>query len=362
MADEDERVRIGIVGCAEIARKLCRAISLSPSATLWAIGSRSIDKARSFAHQNGLSSSVRLYGSYMEVVEDPDVDAVYLPLPTSLHVQWAVLAARHKKHVLLEKPAALDLPQLDQILEACSSNRVQFMDGAMWLHHPRTSRMRELMTDPQLFGHLNSVRTLNSTFCATPEFLDGNIRVKPDLDGLGALGDLGWYSVGSILWAAGYRLPTSVVALPQVTCNSAGVILACSASLIWDWRRTVATFHCSFLANLSMDLAIIGSNGSIHVMDLTIPIEEQSASFDFTPATKFVELHIGWSTKPERIQVSSELPQEALMVEEFASLVRGIKRSGCQPDSKWPEISRKTQLVLDAVKKSIDLGYAPVHL
>lgn len=197
----------------------------------------------------------------------------------------------------------------------------------------------------------------------------------PDLDSLGALGDLGWYSIGSILWAAGYELPTSVIALPEVTCNSAGVILACSASLFWDRKpaeensqpanaahRTVATFHCSFLAHLSMDLAIIGANGSVHVKDLTIPIEEHSASYEFTPAAKFVDLHIGWNTKPERIGISLELPQEALMVQEFASLVQDIKRTGHQPDSKWPGISRKTQLVLDAVKKSIDLGYSPVNL
>lgn len=157
--DEDERVRIGIIGCAEIARKLCRAISLSPNAILWAIGSRSLDKAKSFASKNGLSTtSVRLYGSYEEVVEDPSVDAVYLPLPTSLHVEWAFLAAQCKKHILLEKPVALDLPQLDQILEVCSSNGVQFMDGTMWLHHPRTLSMRKLLSDPQHFGRLNYVR------------------------------------------------------------------------------------------------------------------------------------------------------------------------------------------------------------
>ncbi|KAK4757550.1 hypothetical protein SAY87_018851 [Trapa incisa] len=377
MDDRDnERVRIGIVGCAEIARKLCRVIALTPNAVLQAVGSRSLDKAKFFAAENGLSSTgVRLYGSYKEIVEDPSVDAVYLPLPTSLHVQWAVAAARHKKHVLLEKPVALDTTQLDQILEACSSNGVQFMDGTMWLHHPRTLSMRKLISNPQLFGYLDYVYS-SSTFCAPPEFLESNIRVKPDLDSLGALGDLGWYSIGSILWAVGYELPVSVMALPQVTCNSAGVILACSASLFWDrspgcqeptepasaTRRTVATFHCSFMAHMSMDLTIIGSNGSIHVKDLAIPFEENSASYEFTPLAKFVDLHIGWSAKPERTGILSEIPQEALMVQEFASLVRDIKRKGLPPESKWPEISRKTQLVLDAVKKSIDLGYSPVYL
>lgn len=73
------------------------------------------------------------------------MDAVYIPLPTSLHVRWAVAAANKKKHVLVEKPAALDVAELDLILEACEANGVQFMDGCMWLHHPRTSNMEHLL-------------------------------------------------------------------------------------------------------------------------------------------------------------------------------------------------------------------------
>ncbi|KAK2634021.1 hypothetical protein Ddye_028813 [Dipteronia dyeriana] len=81
-------------------------------------GSRSIDKAKNFATVNILSDAVKLYGSYDQVLDDPCVDVVYLTLPTSLHVYWAVLAARKKKHLLLEKPTALDVTELDWILEA----------------------------------------------------------------------------------------------------------------------------------------------------------------------------------------------------------------------------------------------------
>lgn len=145
-------VRFGILGCANIARKVARAIALAPNATLYAIASRSIQKAEKFAAENSLPASVRVYGSYDEVVEDSGVDAVYLPLPTSLHVRWAVTAASKKKHVLVEKPAALDVAELDRILEACESNGVQFMDGAMWLHHPRTAHMEHLLSDSNSNG------------------------------------------------------------------------------------------------------------------------------------------------------------------------------------------------------------------
>lgn len=206
-----------------------------------------------------------------------------------------------------------------------------------------------------------------STFAANPEFFDNNIRVKPDLDALGALGDLGWYSIGAILWAKRYELPSSLTALPDVVRNSAGVILSCSATLYWEKSQqekppplmTIATFHCSFLAGVSMDLEIIGSNGSVRVKDLAIPMDEDAASIEFTPRAKFAELHIGWDTKPEKVTVTTELPQEALMIREFTDSVR---RTEDTVESRWPEISRKTQLVLDSIKRSIENGCTLVYI
>lgn len=87
------------MGCADIARKVSRAITLAPNATLYAVGSRSIDKAMTFAKANNFPPNAKIYGSY---------DAVYVSLPTSLHIKWAVLATQKKKHILLEKPVALN--------------------------------------------------------------------------------------------------------------------------------------------------------------------------------------------------------------------------------------------------------------
>lgn len=158
----DRMVRFGIIGAAGVARKICRAIGLAPNATLSAIGSRSKEKALKFASDNGLSREVKIYGCYEAVLDDPAIDVVYIPLPTSLHLHWAVLAARNKKHVLLEKPVALNVADLDKILEACESNGVQFMDGTMWMHHPRTAKMKEFLSDPHNFGQLKSVCLSNS--------------------------------------------------------------------------------------------------------------------------------------------------------------------------------------------------------
>ncbi|KAL0324919.1 UNVERIFIED_CONTAM: putative oxidoreductase [Sesamum radiatum] len=353
-------IKFGILGCAEIARKVSRAITLSPNSTLYAVGSRSVEKAAKFARENGFPESAKVYGSYDAVLDDPDVDAVYIPLPTSLHIKWAVLAAQKKKHVLLEKPVALNVGELDAILEACASSGLQIMDATMWMHHPRTAKMREFLSDNSVFGQLKSVLSC-FTFAANKDFLESDIRVKPDLDALGALGDVGWYCIRSILWAADYELPKSVLALRGTVFNSSGVILACTASLQWEDGKT-ATFHCSFLSNLTMDVTVVGTNGTLHLHDFVIPFEERNASFSTSVESGFTELVTGWEPKPSQHTVTTELPQEALMVSEFSRLVGSIKFENAKPEKKWPTLSRKTQLVLDAVKASIERGYEIVEV
>jgi len=150
-------VRFGILGCANISIKLCKAISKAPNAKLHAIASRWVEKAESFAAEQKLPKTVKVYGNYENVLEDDEVDAVYIPLPTGLHVTWAVKAAERGKHVLLEKPAAMSVAELDRILEACEGHGVQFMDGTMWMHHPRTAKMKEALSDAQRFGQLKWV-------------------------------------------------------------------------------------------------------------------------------------------------------------------------------------------------------------
>ncbi|KAE8100339.1 hypothetical protein FH972_018246 [Carpinus fangiana] len=353
-------IRFGIIGCAEIARKVSRAIALASNATVTAIGSRSLDKATRFASANNFPPDAKIYGSYEAVLDDPDVDAVYLPLPTSLHIHWAVLAAQKKKHVLLGKPVALSAVEFDTIIEACESNGVQFMDGTMWMHHPRTAKMREFLSDKQHFGQLKSVHSC-FTFGADRDFLVNDIRVKPDLDAHGALGDSGWYCIRSILWAVDYELPKTVIALRGPVFNEVGVILSCGASLSWEDGK-VATFHCSFLSNLTMDVTAVGTKGTLHLHDFIIPFEEKEASFSAGSELAFNELVTGWVPLPSKHTIRTDLPQEALMVREFSRLVENIKAKGLNPEKKWPTISRKTQLLLDAVKASIERGFETVEV
>ncbi|KAI4320484.1 hypothetical protein MLD38_033961 [Melastoma candidum] len=360
MSEHGHVIKFGILGCAGIARKVSRAITLSPNSALFAVASRSLDKARLFATANGFPPDARLYGSYEALLDDPEVDAVYVPLPTSLHVVWAVAAAEKGKHVLLEKPVALSAGEFDVIVATCERNGVQLMDGTMWMHHPRTAKMKDFLRDGDAFGRFMAIHSC-FTFAADPDFLKNDIRVKPDLDSLGALGDVGWYCVRAILWVVDFELPKTVTALQGSVLNDSGVILSCGGSLLWGDGK-VATFHCSFMSHLTMDITALGTNGTLHVHDFVIPYQEKEASYTTASGSGFDDLVSCWVPKPSEHLVTTDLPQEALMVKEFSSLVGGIKSRGLKPDTKWPLLSRKTQLILDLVKKSIDNGFMPVEV
>lgn len=196
------------------------------------------------------------------------------------------------------------------------------------------------------------------SFASGDDFLKNDIRVKPDLDGLGSLGDTGWYCIRAILWAADYELPKTVTALPGPVLNEAGVILSCGASLHWEDGK-VATLHCSFLESLTMDITATGTKGTLHVHDFVIPFQENEASFSTGAKCFFNDLVTGWTPLPSEHTVITDLPQEVRMVREFSCLVGDIK-NGAKPESKWPIISRKTQIILDAVKTSIEKDLTPV--
>ncbi|XP_043719612.1 uncharacterized oxidoreductase At4g09670-like [Telopea speciosissima] len=164
-----------------------------------------------------------------------------------------------------------------------------------------------------------------------------------------------------MLWVVDYELPKTVTALCGPILNEAGVILACGSFLQWeDWKTS--TFHCSFLSSSTMNIAAVGTKGTLQVHDFIVPHKERAASFSAGSQTRFREIVTGWVPLPSQHVVTTDLPQKACMVREFPRLVKNIKEGGSKLESKWHNIIRNTQLVLDAVKESIEKGFEPVQV
>ncbi|RID56774.1 hypothetical protein BRARA_F00198 [Brassica rapa] len=251
----------------------------------------------------------------------------------------------------------MNVAEFDKIVAACEKNGVQMMDGTMWAHHPRTAKLKEFLFDSDRFGQLKNIHSCFS-LAVDEDFLKNDIRVKPNLDGLGALGDLGWYAIRAALFANNFELPKIVAASPGTVLNEAGVILSCGASLSWEDGRT-ASIYCSFLANVGMEITAVGTNGTLCVQDFVIPFEETHATFTTCLKSGFND---PWVSRPTEHSVKTEIPQEACMVREFARLVGEIKNKGAEPDGFWPNISRKTQLVVDAIKESVEKNCQQISL
>ncbi|KAJ0580554.1 hypothetical protein HanRHA438_Chr04g0168931 [Helianthus annuus] len=200
------------------------------------------------------------------------------------------------------------------------------------------------------------------TFLAEEDFLKNDIRVNPNLDSLGALGDIGWYCIRAILWAHDYELPNIVTAFRDPEYHESGVILSCGASLNWKTNGKFATFYCSFLSNLCMDIIALGTKGNFRVHDFVIPFNEKVGSFYAVDNSKWAERALGCAPEPSELKIEINLPQEAFMVQEFGRLVAGVRSNEAKPENKWRVISRKTQLVIDAVVASIKNGFVPVEV
>ncbi|HEY4184043.1 MAG TPA: Gfo/Idh/MocA family oxidoreductase [Polyangia bacterium] len=182
-----DRVRWGVLGAARIAvERVIPATKACPRAEVVAIASRSLDKARGVAERHGIP---RVYGSYEELLADPDIDAVYNPLPNHLHVPWSIRAMEAGKHVLCEKPIALDAAEARTLIAARERTGKLVQEAAMVRTHPRWVGARALIRAGKL-GALRAVTGFFSYHNTAPD----NVRNKADLGGGGLL-DVGFYPI-----------------------------------------------------------------------------------------------------------------------------------------------------------------------
>ena len=316
-------VRWGILSTANIATKVAGAIHLAENADLVAVASRTEERAVTWAADHKVPIA---YGTYDELLADDSLDAIYIPLPPSLHAEWTIKAAEQGKHVLCEKPLAANADEAIAMADACHRNGVQLMDGVMWVHHDRTPAMHQKITD----GTLGKLRRVTAAFTFNWDTIPvGNIRAMKEFAG-GSLGDLGYYCVRAILWAF-QGMPTQVFATARykvgVDFNLAGIL--------WFDDERIATLDCGFDTGLRKWFEVAGTRASIVCDDFTVPTSEETARF--------------WVHGPEGNEQNTVegCIQEVGMIERFSRIVQTGNL-----EAEWADVAVNTMRVCDALLES----------
>ena len=324
----DRPLRWGIVGTGSIANHMASMIKLAARAELAAVASRKIETAKQFANKHGIPGA---FGSWSEMLSSNTVDAIYVATPTAVREEVCLLAAANGKHVLGEKPFA-NLPSLRRITSACRKNRVGFMDGTHFVHHPRTAQIKATMRDK-----IGWPWSIDSAFQFALTDAD-NIRMDPNLEPYGAIGDAGWYNMRA---AVEYTAPgVKVVGLDAyVRRDNKGKAVITGSGVIAFSDGSTNTWNCGFESGaLNMDLRLSGAGGQFSLHDFVQSQGDGFAEYDYRKGG------FGNSGTSEHMKVPSAKPPAALMIENFAAMVGDSDRFEASVAA-----SERTQEWLDAI-------------
>lgn len=340
-----KKIRFGFLSTARIGRKNWKAIRDSGNAVLAAVASRDLARSRKFIAEMQaeapFETAPAALGSYEELIASPDVDAVYVPLPTGLRTEWVLRAAAAGKHVICEKPCGVNAGDVREIISACKKNRVQFMDGVMLMHNPRTARLRKILDDGRNIGQIKRITSIFSFHL--PENSHGrDIRINSELEPSGCLGDLGWYCIRFALWAMNWKTPREIrgrlLSEARANRNLAPVPTDFSAELIFDDDASAA-FYCSFVAGYQNWAHVSGTKGTLMVPDFTRPNNDHEPVFELNQR----EMRVKCCDCRGKHSDSGRFSQQAFMIRNFSNQVRSGKLNG-----EWPMWALKTQEVVDA--------------
>ncbi len=246
-----QRLRYGVIGCANILRRdLIRGFRAAANAEPYAIASRTLAKAQQWAADLGIP---RAYGSYEELLADPHIDAVYIPLPNHLHGEWTIKAAQAGKHVLCEKPLALDAAEAQRMADACAQAGVVLLEAFMYRFHPQTVRLQQLVAD-EVVGPLKVVRGGFSFFMN----YNDNVRWTREWGG-GGLMDVGCYPISLTRLLLGAE-PTTAYAAATFSPTDVDEVL--TGLLRFPGERHMI-FDCAFRAAGGQSMTFIGERGRI---------------------------------------------------------------------------------------------------
>ena len=263
-----------------------------------AIASRDAATAHKVAKELKIA---RAYGSYEELVADPEVDAIYNPLPNSLHAEWTIKAARAGKHVLCEKPIARTAAEAENMKAACQEAGVVLMEAFMWRHHPQHARVRALIDK----GEIGEPRMVRSSFTYPIGPDPSNVRLQAALEG-GSLMDVGCYPVNVARWV--FVSEPKAVTGQQIMSDQYGVEMTFAGVLDFGDDR-LALVDSSFQQAGKAEYEIVGREGRL--------IVDRAFRPDAQPGR--ITLFRGGKHKVEEVKPANQFAAEA---DHFAKSVR----------------------------------------
>jgi predicted dehydrogenase len=355
--------RWGFFGTSAIARKVWKAVRVSGNGRVAAVASRNVDRAQAYINQ--CSAEVPqthppvAVGSYEALLQRDDIDAVYIPLPTGMRKQWVIAAAAAGKHVLCEKPAAIDVADLRQMIDACDVAGVQFMDGVMFDHGARVQSLATAINDDAVIGPVRRIQT-HFSFPGDQSFQESNIRTDAALEPHGALGDLGWYCIRFTLRMTDLVMPTHVCGRTLTALRGKNSDADVPGEFAGEMKFTgglSAPFYCSFLSANQQTATISGGTGYVTVDDFVLPFYSSESSWTRHDHILSID-NCRWNfarhseRKSIREYASGESDsQEVVMVRRLGQIALSGKL-----DPFYPALTTKTQTILDACRQSDAAG------
>lgn len=258
------KLRWALLSTARINDALIGPLFASERSSLDAVASRDAANAARYAAEHGIPRS---HGSYEALLADPEIDAVYISLPNSLHAEWTIRAAEAGKHVLCEKPLVTSLEEMGRVEAAAQANDVTVFEAFMYLHHPQTLQVQEMIRA----GRIGRLVTVNSWFnFHLPADRSSNVRLQPDLAG-GSAWDVGVYPNSYSIAVTGGRAPAAVWAQQEIGESGVEVALraqlrfAGSAGRTGSAGDTVAQISSGFRTPFREGAYFVGEEGIITV-------------------------------------------------------------------------------------------------
>lgn len=345
------KLRWGILSTGSIARRFANSLAKSDTGILTAVASRQLETAKTFAREFAPDSGLpKAHGDYASLLENPDVDAVYIATPHPMHLEWVIAAAKAKKQILCEKPVGMNLAELEEMLAAVKVNGVFFMEAFMYRCHPQVQLLREMI----LSSEIGAIRMIHATFSyARDSYTTSERRIARALGG-GSILDVGCYGVSMARLVAGeiaglrYSEPHSVKGFARLESNEQTDLTA--AALLEFDHGLIAMIQSGIHLKGENVVRLEGEKGSI---SLTCPWAVRHGE-SFLNVTEYAQ---GTTRSIETTREDEDL--YAYEIDEVGRAVNNGEKES--PKMSWDD-SRGNSEVLDRWLKDAKVVYQPTTL